>query len=171
MRSEFDAKIAKAMTAVRRRHIIDRILAVVRHYKFEKTEERSDHIRCQGAAEMNIAGGVVRMQYHSYGQFHEFMQFEVTYGGKVMFQARYTHMENAFRDVDQRRVIHSARYSLEVQEYLPGMWMKALELKRLIRKDQQREKRAAQERELRERAQNAVTIREDDVSMRQRFGV
>lgn len=164
MGSQLDADIARAMTAVRRRKIVQRIIDVVRHYGGGGAHA--------GAATLTIAAAPTLLAYDSYGPYHEFTRITASYGGELVFEAHYTDREGKFADADQRRVIRGDGYSLMVDTYLPGIWMRALELKRLIREEANAKRRAEREREraARESARPPV-VREHDDAIAERFGL
>ena len=165
--TELNAQIRKAMTRVRRLKIPERIMELLRHYEQVQTTERSDHMEVHGKLTLQIGGGPVQFYIQSYGQFHENRHFNVYQGGLKVFEAFSVGPDDC-RDTDQRKVIRTKTYALVVDCFLPGIWMKLLDLKRIIREEERQKKLA-------EKAQAKVAkpepVREDDADMAHRFGI
>ncbi len=171
MTKRLDDDIRDIMVSIRRRHIVERIQDVVRHYGGEQTGVDADGTKRRlGSVHVNIAGGTTYLNYRTYGFDHEFLELRVDYGHLHVFDAVLAPEGAAFPNVDARRIMRGRGYTLAVNLFLPGVWLRALELRRLIRQDDAAKRAAERERLAREReAAKPKPYREDDREMAKRF--
>jgi len=171
MASKLDQKVRKAVVSVRRRKILDRILALIRYYKPESFEERADHVRLKGSLSLTIGGASALFYVESYGQFHQNTLYQVRYGGSLLLEARHGLRDEVADGVDPRLVTGNKSHAIVVLTYKPGLWMQLLDLKRLIRQDVRR--RQDEERRRREalRPRPAEPEVVSDFDIKQRFAL
>ncbi len=169
MKTELDKQIAKRMATGS--HIPAKIMAVVKYHSAEQRIECRHLVKVLGICGLTIEGGSMELSYESHGPQNEFIYFAVRYDGSLMFAATTTRSKETFRGEDPRRV---AKCSVEgwvcVEKFIPGIWMHALDLKRLIRQ----EERAKQEAEKRRQEQTkieATSLYEDGARIAERFGI
>jgi len=173
MRSELDEAIRAAMVSVRRRHVVDRIKAVVRHYGSEGgCALPGGRTTDEGSATLTIAGGQTTLEYRTGDGIGPRTRVNVTYGGCTMFSATMAPEGAVFPNADPRRIMRGRGYTLVVSVYRPGVWMRALELKRLIRQEAANQRRVERERLARERQQaKPKPYREPDANLAESFGL
>ena len=120
MTEDFDVRVRQALTSVRRNRIFERIREVIEHFDGMECEDGKDHLRYKGRLEMTIAGGIVALDYFTYGQFHEYSQAMVHYGGRLVFQANRSGESTDLKATDPRRVIRGRGYVMVVDRYTPA---------------------------------------------------
>lgn len=161
-RSVFDTEVAKKMEEIKRKKIWQRARAILKRFNCEHISERNCYSVHRGVFSEVFPEGKLEIRISSYGQFHENLDLQIKFQGRVVFEAE----ESAWHEkYDRRRVMKIRGARVVIQKFSSGNWTNLLSVKKIERLLNPKPPKKAQNLSKPEK------VKEHDEELAARFGV